>query len=305
MTAAIRETSTSPNENHNQKARTTAMTALTPAATATGSLSPAPRVTFRGVLRSEWIKLRSLRSSVWAAVLAVGTTALFTGLIAIGFLVAPTSGEDPVEIIDATFGDRPAIGALGFVILISQSIVAILGVLVVSTERGSGLLAVTATAVPRRTPILAAKLVVSAVAGFVLGLVSSAVTYLLLQPALAALGMEAWIVDAPTVQALIGGAVYLALIAVFGTALGSLFRSTAAGLGLVLGIILAAPALLPMIPVIGGTLARILPTSVGMLLFQPFDEVGWTTVLTGLAILLAEVAAAAVVAGALWKRRDV
>ncbi|WP_210505535.1 ABC transporter permease [Naasia sp. SYSU D00057] len=281
------------------------MTALSPALTKAGSTSPTPRVTFRGVLRSEWIKLRSLRSSVWAAVLAVASTAMFTGLIVLGFLIAPTSGEDPAEIIAATFGARPAIGVLGFVILIAQSIVAVLGVLVVSTERGSGLLAVTATAVPRRTPILAAKLIVSATAGFVLGLVTSAISYLFLQPALAALGMEAWRLDAPTVQALIGGAVYLALIAVFGTALGSLFRSTAAGLGLVLGIVLAAPVLLPIIPVIGGTLARILPTSVGMLLFQPFDEVGWTTVLTGLAILLAEVAAAAVVAGVLWKRRDV
>jgi ABC-2 type transport system permease protein len=302
MTAAPAPTTPHPTRTQKEE---NPMTALSPVAPATGASTPAPRVSFGGVLRSEAIKLRSLRSNVWTAILAVAASSLFIGLIVVGLMLAPTSGEDPVAIITATFGDRPSVGVVGFAILFAQAVIAVLGVLIVSTERASRLLAVTAVAVPRRTPIFLAKLIVSAAAGFVLGLATSAIAYVLVQPALAAVGLQAWLVDAATVQVVVGGAVFLALISALATVLGSFFRSTAANLGLVLGIVLVAPGIVPVVPVVGGTLAQLLPTSVGMLLYQPFDEVGWTTVLTGLGVLLAELAVAGVAAGALWKRRDI
>ena len=53
MTAAAPATHHDSNKNPNQKARTTPMTALSPAPTAALSSTPAPRVTYRGVLHSE------------------------------------------------------------------------------------------------------------------------------------------------------------------------------------------------------------------------------------------------------------
>lgn len=281
------------------------MTAL---ATHVDEITPVPAasgVTFAGVLRSERIKLTTLRSTAWTAASAVAGSVGFAGLIVLGILVAPVEGGDAGEIVAATFGDRPALGAIGFVVLIAQLLIAVLGVLIASAERSSGLLAATAAAVPRRTPIFAAKLVVSGAVSFGLGLLIAGATWLVVQPSLSAIGKPAWQIDAATVQVVAGTALYLALVSVLATALGSMFRSSAAGLGLVLGGLLLLPGLLPMIPVVGGALARILPTAVGMLLYQPFDQVGWGTILTGLAILLAWVAAAAAAAAVLWKKRDI
>jgi hypothetical protein len=70
-------------------------------------------------------------------------------------------------------------------------------------------------------------------------------------------------------------------------------------------VILLLPGILGMIPVIGPIVAQVLPSSVGMLLLRPADQVGWPVVLLGLAALLAWVAAVTAVAAVRWKRRDV
>lgn len=266
-----------------------------------------PRVTFRNVLRSEWIKFTSVRSSYWTAGLTVGITALFAGVIILGLLAAP---EDPSislrEVLTATFGAAPSLGILSFAYAVAHALVAVLAVLIVSTERSSGLLSVTVAAVPRRTPVLAAKLLLSGVAGFALGLVSGLASFLIVQPSLGELGFGLSITDPSTVQVLMGGALYLALIAVLSTAIASMFRSTAAAAGTVLGLILIAPGVVPMIPFgIGNAIGQVLPTAAGMMLYQPADQVGWSTVGAGLMILLAWVVAATLAAGLLLKRRDV
>jgi ABC-2 type transport system permease protein len=281
------------------------MTAL---ATSVGEISPvavAPGVTFGRVVRSERIKLTSLPSTAWAAAGGIAASAAFAGLIVLGIVLAPAAGADAAQVATDTFGTRPGIGGVGFVVIIAQLFAAMLGVLLVTSERSSGLLATTVAAVPRRTPILAAKLLVSAVASFAVGLVIAVVSWILVEVALAVVGLPAWQVDAATVQVLIGSALYLALISVFATAVGSLFRNSAAGLGVVLGAMILVPALLPLIPVVGDTVARFLPTAAGMLLYQPFDQVGWGSIVAGLGILLAWVAVASAGAAVLWKKRDI
>jgi ABC-2 type transport system permease protein len=264
-----------------------------------------PGVTFPRVVRSERIKLLSLRSTPWIAAGMVGGSVAFAGLIAVGFAVVPADGADSVTILTKTFGDRPALGVLAYVALLAQILAATLGVLIVSSERASRLLATTVPAVPRRTPVLAAKLLVSGLATFLVGLVTALACWAVVQPGLAVLGRADWRMDAVAAQVIVGTALYLALISMLATALASLFRSTAAGLGLVLGVILLLPAVLGMIPVVGPIAAQLMPSSVGMLLLRPFDQVGWAMVLTGLGALLAWVTATTAVAAVAWNRRDV
>jgi ABC-2 type transport system permease protein len=76
------------------------------------------------------------------------------------------------------------VGVVGFAFMFAYALVAVFGVLVVSTERSTGLLAATLAAVQRRTPVLAAKLLVSAVAGIAIGLVGAVASFLLVQPQL-------------------------------------------------------------------------------------------------------------------------
>jgi MFS family permease len=163
----------------------------------------------------------------------------------------------------------------------------------------------TLAAVPQRTPVYLAKITLSFAMGFLLGLVSSLLAFFSAQPVLGSLGLGASITDLEVIQVILGGSLYLGLISVLSTALGSLFRSTASGAGVMLGLILFAPGLVSLIPVIGRFLAGILPTAAGRIMYQPVDAVGWPTLFAGALILLGWVVAAAVTAGWLFKKRDV
>ncbi len=265
----------------------------------------ATKVRFRGLANSEWIKARSARPPMWTAAATVGTAAVFAGIVPLVAFVAPSEGESPVDIIVKNYGERPALQALGMVFMLVQALVALFGVLLVSGERGSGLLNVTLAAVPRRTPVLVAKLIISGVIGFTIGLVTSLTVVLVVQPSLAALGMGDSLWTFSGLQVVLGGSVSVALLAVIGTALGSLFSNTATAAGFVLSLILIVPGLVGLIPVVGPIISAALPSSAAKMLFQPADATGWGSVLTGLVILVGWAVASSVVAGVVWKRRDV
>jgi ABC-2 type transport system permease protein len=270
---------------------------------------PAPaagtRVRFRGLAHSEWIKARSARPPVWTAAATVGTAAVFAGIVPLVAFVAPSEGESPTQIIAENYGDRPALQALGMIFVLVQALVALVGVLLVSGERGSGLLNVTLATVPRRTPVLVAKLVLSGAIGLVLGLVTALTALAVVQPSLAALGMGDSLWTGIGLQVVVGGSVSVALLSVIGTALASMFSNTATAAGFVLSLILIVPGLVAIIPVVGPVLSQALPSSAAKLLFQPADVTGWGTVFTGLLILVGWAVLSSVVAGVLWKRRDV
>ncbi|KRF05298.1 hypothetical protein ASH00_13015 [Arthrobacter sp. Soil782] len=262
--------------------------------------------TASNLLRSELIKLRSLRSTYWAAALTVLSIFLMSSGLILAVSVVPADvNPDPGAVILDQAGETPSVTTLAFGYSFAQYVVAILGVLIISAERGPGLLNMTLAAVPQRTPVYTAKLLLSGAVGFGLGLVASLISFFSVQPALAGLGLGADIRDVQSIQVILGGSVYLGLIAVLSTALGALFKSTASGGGVMLGLLLFAPGLVGLIPGIGGFLSQILPTSAGRMLYQPVGTVGWSTVLTGLFILLGWAVISAVIAGVLFKRRDV
>jgi ABC-2 type transport system permease protein len=263
------------------------------------------RLRFGGVLESEWIKARSVRPPVVTAGVTVGLAALFAATVPLVTAVSPGEGADPRSVIIENFGERPSLQALGFAFVMVQALVALVGVLLVSGERGSGLLNVTLAAVPKRTPVLAAKLVLSGIVGFALGLLTTTATLAVAQPALAGIGMGGELWTATGLQVVLGGAVSLALLAVIATAIGSMFSNTAAAAGVVLTLILIVPGVVSLVPVIGNSISEALPSSAAMLLFQPADAVGWSTVITGLLVLLAWAVVSTGLAAVSWKRRDV
>ncbi|GAA1765049.1 ABC transporter permease subunit [Agromyces humatus] len=270
------------------------------------STSIAPRVTFARVIRSEWIKTGTVRSTYWTAALTLAVTLLFAVGILYLVLLAPAADvPDPNGLVTENYGATPSVGVLGLAFMFAYALVAILGVLAVSPERATGLLATTLAAVPRRTPVYAAKLLVSASIGVLIALVVGTAAVLIVQPALAGLGLDSSFFDAEVLQSLAGGAVFLGLIAVLSTAIASLFRGTAAAMGVVLGLLVFAPALVPIIPGIGATVAAALPSSAGMMLFQSAAQVGWQPIVTGGLVLLGWTAGAAVLGGMPFKRRDV
>lgn len=266
----------------------------------------APRqTTLPRLLKSEWIKAATVQAPRWTTASAVAIAAFFASTVLLVVAVAPAEGADPRVLIADNFGDRPTLSVLAFTFAATQALVALLGVLLVSGERGTGTAAVTLAAVPSRTPVLAAKLLLSAVAGFAVGIVAGLVTIAIVEPSLAGLGFDGGIWSAVGAQVLVGGAVASAAAAVIGTALGSLFRNTAGAAGAVMSLFLIAPVILPIIPFVGGPVSQFLPTSAASLLSQPADATGWSTIAIGAATLAAWAAVSTVAATVLWKRRDV
>jgi ABC-2 type transport system permease protein len=204
------------------------------------------RLKFTGVLRSEFIKITSLRSTV----------GLLLAIVVFGLAISLVLG---VTAEGAGLPDGPSVGfmldqvTVGTV-LFGQLIAGVLGVLIISGEYSSGTIQSTLIAVPARGAVLAAKAVVlflTATASALLALFGSwAVTY----PMSAAFGIEVGLTAPGVLSALIGGAVYVGLAGVLGLGIGAVLRSVAAGVATVISIILLLPIVLSVLP--ASTLVR-------------------------------------------------
>jgi hypothetical protein len=235
----------------------------TPPTAATGIAIPAPRgpVVHRAravscqpvsallVLASEWVKLRSLRSTGWTLFCAVLL------MIGIGWLAGWGSADSwsdmsPAE--RATFSPVDVTLA-GF--YLAQLAVSVLGVLLVTGEYATGMVRATFAAVPRRLLVLWAKATLFAAVTLVLMAVASVVAFVGGQQLL---GEHSTTLGGPGVWRGIAGVTgYLAVVAVLAVALGFIVRSTAGGVSTMCGVLLVAPTLGLLLP--KGWQAHVLP----------------------------------------------
>jgi ABC-2 type transport system permease protein len=254
-------------------------------------------VTQARVLRSEWVKLRSLRSTAWTLLAGVAL------MVAIGWIfgwatTANWSDLSPEE--QATFspGDTTLAGYN-----LAQLAVGVLGVLLVTGEYATGMIRATLGAVPQRLPVLWAKAALYAIVTFVLLLVAALAAFVGGQQLLGAHGTTVSADGA--VQAIVGVAGYLALIGVFSVALGFIIRSTAGGVAVLFGLLLVLPTLGLLLP--SGwrdNLLPYLPSNAGATMFSARTAADALSPTASLLVLLAWVAAALTGAAILLKRRD-
>ena len=192
---------------------------------------------FAALLRSEWTKLRSLRSTWWCTaiyLLTVGATA---------WLAAASTDTAPRA--DVAVG--VTLTGFGF----GQLVLLVLGVLVVTSEFASGLALVSMTAVPRRTRLLLAKTLVVTAYCALLTAVLVPVCFLAARTLIAVPGGVPW-ADPDVLRSLglqVGAA---ALVAVLAVALGAVLRSTAGAVGLGAALVFALP---PALALSGGEIA--------------------------------------------------
>src|ERR1700678_3337215 len=127
----------------------------------------APRYRPAGVLRSEWTKLRSVRSTTW--------TLLATVVITMGIGIIATATEA------TRWAHSPLASRLSFDptnlsltgLIFGQLAIGILGVLAISAEYGTGTIRSSLAAVPNRRTLLACKAAVYALVVLVIGEVVS------------------------------------------------------------------------------------------------------------------------------------
>jgi ABC-2 type transport system permease protein len=203
-----------------------------------------PRLSSLGIIRSEWIKLSTVRSTIWcyAALIVVSM-----GLAAIMSLALDLTGTDITQ-VPAGDQARFVAQASTFGVFFGQLIVAVLGALAVTGEFTTGMIRSTLTAVPKRLPALWAKALVLFVTTFVVGFISAVLAYIVTSLIVSGEGLHANLFAPEVILPVLGGSLYLGLVAVFALGIGTIVRSGAGSIAVVLGIILLLPVVLQMIP---------------------------------------------------------
>jgi ABC-2 type transport system permease protein len=205
-------------------------------------------VTFRHVLRSEWIKFWTLRSTIWTIGSTVVVMAGISWLAVFFTAQEATNGGTPRESgaqMTALLHD-PGIVLAGT--SMAQLAIAVLGVLVITGEYSTGMIRSTLTAVPARLPALWAKAIVLAAVTAVTAAVSVAVSWAVTLPTLHAHDAAINLSDSETQRILLGGVLYLVAIALLAFAIGALLRHSAAALATVLGLLLVVENVFRAIP---------------------------------------------------------
>lgn len=186
---------------------------------------PITRTHLGHALASEWTKIKSVRSTLWT----LGVFLLL--VVGIGLLVA-------VQTTEEDFGEVPYTIPAFFGLVLGQICLITLGVLVISSEYGTGMIRSTFTASPQRHRVLAAKLIIFFAVAFVTSAFAIGFVGLATEVLHNGGGGEAW---GGTV---VMGALYVSLLGVLALAVGSMLRHSAGAITAMLGLVLV-PAILP------------------------------------------------------------
>ncbi|MBE7187864.1 hypothetical protein [Jatrophihabitans endophyticus] len=261
-------------------------------------MSEAPgraQVSFAGALVAEWVKFRTLRSTV--AVLA----ASMLGMLAIGLIVAAntrhlTSNLQPDDIVQSST-------LQGY--YLAQLLIGALGVLVVSGEYGTGMIRSSLAAVPRRVPVLWAKTLVFVAVTFPTMLVMCFVSFVSAQAVISTARPGFSLGDPGVLRVVFGTAGYLTLIGVIGGMLGWIVRSTPGALVAYFATVLVLPVIFGnVLGTWGKDVAEYLPSNAGGSFASSLPDSPSLSPVVGLVVLAAWVALGLAVALATLVRRD-
>src|SRR5262245_48447929 len=251
---------------------------------------------FADILRSEFCKLRSVRSTTWSLIAAVGFMIGFAALEAV-FLPGRLSEQDKAT-LDAV---RVSLGGSH----LSQIALGVLGVLIITSEYTTGMIRATLAAVPRRSYVLLAKTVVFAATALVVGLAGSFAGFFVFQALLSGDALQSSINEPGVARALIGCGLYLAVLGLLGLGLGAIIRASSGAIAALFGLLFVPQILVQLLP--GGwkdSVGRYLPMQAGSQIFAQRPEAGALAPWTGFAVFCLYAAVALAAGFILFNRRD-
>jgi hypothetical protein len=254
------------------------------------------------VLKSEWIKLRTVRSTVWTlvamAVITIGVAVLATMTI---------SGHwSTMSVGQRIRFDPTRISLTG--LLFSQLVIGVLGVLVMSAEYGTGTIRSTLAAVPNRPMVLATKAAVLGGLALVIGEVLSFVAFLIGQSLLRSPAPHATLSQPGVLRAVVGGGLMIAVLGLLALGLATIVRHTAGAITAYVGTLLVLPILVAALPSsIGNPIAKFLPLHISNAMTSVGRVGGGGPALSpwvGFAMVCAYAAGALIIGGVMMARRD-
>jgi ABC-2 type transport system permease protein len=210
------------------------------------------------ILRSEWLKLRTVRSTYWSLFVAV------LGMVVVSAIVSLTHKTgSPLA--------NPTSSILVGV-LFAQLAIAVVGILAVTSEYSTGMIRSTFVAAPQRRAVIAAKAAVFGAVAFVVGIVGSFISFFVGQALLSSQGITMSLASPGALRSVIGVGLYLGLLGVLAVGLGAIIRSSAGAIAALVGLILVLPAVLQVLPSsIRDGVGKFLPGNAGQAIFHATD----------------------------------
>ena len=243
------------------------------ATTASPQLTALPPATGRaglaGTLRSEFTKLRSVRSTYWTIAAVVVVSVGFAAIA--GLAIANNIHNNPVN----KAGMDTTQASLGAFFELGQLIIAVLGVLVITSEYSTGMIRTSLTAMPRRGTVYAAKLIVFTTVTLVVSLITSFISFFVGQAAMSGSGVTASLFHSVTIPAngvqngppnnvtfngtivitpgtvltaILGTALFVTVVGLIAFGLGSIIRHTAGAITSAIGLMFVIPIILQLLP---------------------------------------------------------
>ena len=234
------------------------------------ALPPATgRAGLAGTIRSEFTKLRSVRSTYWTIAAMVIVSVGFAAIA--GFAIANNLHNNPVNKagMDATQA------SLGGFFELGQLIIAVLGALTITSEYSTGMIRTSLTAMPRRGTVYAAKLLVFGAVTLVVSLITSFIAFFVGQAAMSGSGVSASLFHSVTIRAnavqngpagnvtfsgtivispgtvltaIIGTALFVTVVAMIAFGLGAIIRHTAGAITSAIGLMFVIPVIVQLLP---------------------------------------------------------
>jgi ABC-2 type transport system permease protein len=225
------------------------------------------RAGMRGVLASEFTKLRSVRSTYWT----IGS------LIIVSVGLAAAIGAGAASDLHNNPGDKAAFDAtqtaLGAFFYLGQLIIAVLGAMAITSEYSTGMIRTSLTAMPRRGTVFASKLLVFTGVALIISLVTSFLAFFIGQAVLSSSGVSASLFHSTTVPmsaqvtpqgatlsgaftvtsgavltAVVGTALFVTVAAVIAFGLGAIIRHTAGAIASAIGLLFVLPIIIQLLP---------------------------------------------------------
>ena len=277
----------------------TATTIPSPTAVVTRPSEPGYIRVLRAASRAEWTKMRSVRSTMWTLLTAIGLAIGFGALVSVS-QVNSWDTLDPA--VKARF-DPTAFSLSG--LFLAQIAVGVLGVLLITSEYATGQIRATLAATPQRLTVLAAKATTFVAVVLAVGLVSSFSAFFVGQAIFSAKGVGASISDPGVLRAVIGGALYLAAVGILGLGLGTILRRTAGAISALVGLLVVIPIVAGFFPAsFNDSIGKYFPARAGMAVFNVLPEPASLSPWAGYAVLVTYATLSLVVGGLLLARRD-
>lgn len=255
--------------------------------------------TLMSTARSEWIKFRTVRSSI------LGVAVTFVLTIGLGALITTTVRSHYHEMNSLrkiTFD--PVSTSLGGT-LFAQFAVGVIGILFITSEYSSGSIRTTLAAVPNRMRLASSKLVVLVISMLVVSEIAVFITFQMGQSIFSGVVPTASLSSGSVLRSVILAGFYLTLLAVFGFSLGLILRQSAVCISVFTSILLIFPIVMFLLPQSWQTsYSKYEPSALGQAMMSPTAASDSFGAGTASVILLVYVVATLCLGVTLLQRRD-